>query len=92
MVILRMRSHNEVFFNHTVDKDSKLLNRYYGDLHIPEGIRIVAIIREDGNETVKIYPRMDTRICEGDRIVVFTNLTKESDLARVFGKNVAVEL
>ena len=88
MVILRMRTHNEIFFSHSIDSNSRLLNRYLGDLSIPEGVRIVATIR---NEEV-IYPRMDTKFCDGDRVIVFTNLTKESELARVFGKNVVAEL
>lgn len=88
MVILRMRTHNEMFFSHSIDTESKLHNKYLGDLSIPEGIRIVAVIR--GEEI--IYPRMDTKMLEGDRVIVFTNLIKDSDLARVFGKSVVAEL
>ncbi len=88
MAIVRMRSHNELFFNHSVEHGSKLLDRYYGDIPLPEGIRIVAVVR-DGEV---IYPRLDTLFRDGDSAIVFTNLTREEDLARVFGRNIVAEL
>lgn len=88
MAILRLKDYNELFFIHRIDTESKLLNKYYGDIAIPEGVRLVAIRRDDEI----IYPRMDTPLLEGDSIIVFTNLTKESTLARVFGKNVVSEM
>ncbi len=88
MAIMRMRNYNELFFIHNIDDESKVLDRYLGDLNIPEGIRIVAIVRD--GET--IYPRMDTKLLTGDRAIVFTNLSRESEIAKVFGKNYASEM
>ncbi len=86
-VILRMRSHDEVFFIHEVGKKSKLLDKYYGDLILPNGVRILAISRD----RFTIYPMMDTKFLEGDRVMVFTNFTKDKDLAKVFGRNIVSE-
>lgn len=82
--VLRMRRNSELFFTHTVGSDSRLAGKYIGDITLPDGIRIVAVKR--GDELV--FPEMDTRLADGDVAIVFTNLTNESDLARVFGKRV----
>ncbi len=81
--IIRMRDQNELFFCHVVDSGSKLLDQYLGDIIIPEGIKIVAIVR--GGET--IYPQMDTRILKDDNVIVYTSVPRRSDLVRVFGKS-----
>ena len=86
-VVFRMRNHDEQFFIHDVNQSSKLVNTYYGDLKLPKGIRVLAIKRE--NRT--IYPAMDTIFLEGDRVMVFTNFTKDKDLAKVFGRNTMIE-
>ena len=86
-VVMRMRNSDEQFFIHDVDSHSKLIDRYYGDLILPNGVRVVAIKR---NEDV-LYPAMDTEFMEGDRLLVFTNFTKEKDLAKVFGRNIVSE-
>ena len=82
--LLRLKKDNELFFTHTVREGSKLDGSYLGDLMIPEGIRIVAVKR--GDEL--LFPQIDTKFVQGDVVIVFTNLTNESDLARVFGKRV----
>lgn len=87
-IVLRMRNEDEVLFVHTVDKKSKLLDQYYGDIVVPNGLRIMAIRR--GDRTV--FPLMDTKFEEGDKVVVFTNFTKNSDLAKIFGRAAASEL
>mgnify|MGYP002624238159 CR=1 FL=1 len=86
-VILRMRNHDEQFFIHDVSPASKLFNTYYGDLILPNGLRILAIHR--GDDT--IYPSMDTQFQDGDRVIVFTNFTKDKDLAKVFGRTIVSE-
>jgi hypothetical protein len=35
------------------------------------------------------FPRLDVRFQEGDEIIVFTNVTRQSDLIKVFGKNLS---
>jgi trk system potassium uptake protein TrkA len=86
-VVMRMRNRDEQFFIHDVNKQSKLIERYYGDLSLPNGLSVLAIYR---NGTI-IYPMMDTKFVEGDRVLVFTNFTKEKDLAKVFGRKVISE-
>jgi len=86
-VVMRMRNHDEQFFIHFVTKQSKLMDRYYGDLSLPNGLSVLAIYR---NGSI-IYPMMDTVFEEGDRVMVFTNFTKDKDLARVFGRKIVSE-
>ena len=85
MAIIRLKNHNELFFMHTVNKNSKLLDVYNGDIRMDPGIRIVAY-RRDG---MLKFPRLDVRFQEGDEIIVFTNVTRQSDLIKVFGKNLS---
>jgi Trk K+ transport system NAD-binding subunit len=63
------------------------MDRYFGDLSLPNGLNVLAIYR---NGTI-IYPMMDTMFEEGDRVMVFTNFTKDKDLARVFGRKIVSE-
>ena len=86
-VILRMRNPDEQFFIHDVNDRSKLLDKYYGDLIMPNGLRVLAIQRKDSI----VYPLMDTKFENGDRVMVFTNFTKDKDLAKVFGRNFVTE-
>ena len=86
-VAFRMRNQEEQFFIHDVNERSKLINTYYGDLRLPKGLRVLAIKRND----TTIYPAMDTQFLQGDRVMVFTNFTKDKDLAKVFGRNAVIE-
>lgn len=86
-VIMRMRNRDEQFFIHDVNKQSKLIDRYFGDVVLPNGLSVLGIYR-DGSI---IYPMMDTKFLEGDRVMVFTNFTKEKDLAKVFGRKAISE-
>lgn len=84
---MRMRNHEEQFFIHDVNKQSKLVDSYYGDVPLPNGVSVLGIYR-DGSI---IYPMMDTKFVEGDRVMVFTNLTRQKDLAKVFGRKTISE-
>jgi Trk K+ transport system NAD-binding subunit len=86
-VILRLRDFDQQFFIHDVNKRSKLLGKYYGDLVMDKAVRIVAIKRQDK----LIYPRMDTQFLEGDQAMVFTSKAKDKDLAKIFGRTVLTE-
>lgn len=86
-VLLRMRNHDELFFVHEVTEHSKLYDKYYGDLVIPEGIRIASIYRQGQ----AIYPAMDTKFIEGDRVIVFTNMINSKGLSKVFGRKAVSE-
>ena len=88
MAMMRSRDPDEFYFVHIVDRQSKLLDRYYGDLNIPDGVRIVAVKRG----TDIIYPRLDSRFQDGDSVIVFTSYTRRNDLIRVFGKSSVPEV
>lgn len=83
LALMRMKNYNELFFLHVVDHDSKFCNRYLGDVRIPSGIKVAAISRKGDI----IYPDFDTMILEGDQLIVFTNLTRETEIKKLFGKN-----
>ena len=88
LAIARMQSSDWMFFTHVVDSSSKLLNRFVGDLNMPEGLRLVAIER-DGQI---MYPVLDTRMEEGDSVILFSNAKMESEVVRIFGKGVLPEM
>lgn len=88
LAITRMQSSDWMFFIHEVDEGSKLLDRFVGDLNIPEGLRLVAIRR--GGEIT--YPLLDTKIGLGDSVIMFSNSHMESELVRIFGKGVLPEM
>ena len=81
--IMTARDPNEFYFVHMVDDHSKLLDRYLGDIVIPDGVRVVAVRR--GEET--LFPRLDFRFAKDDSVIVFTSFSRRSDLIRVFGKS-----
>ena len=80
--IMTARDQDEFYFIHFVDGQSKLLDRYLGDMMVLEGVRIVAIKRGDRI----FYPRLDTMFQKNDAVIVFTSFARRSDLIRIFGK------
>jgi len=84
---LMNRGTGETYFVHDVDSESKIIDRYFGDLALPNGIRILAIRRGD----TTIYPKMDTKFTDGDHVLVFTNLSSNKELANIFGRNAVTE-
>lgn len=87
MAIIRLHNQNELFFKHSVDQASKIKDCYLGDLRLPSRIRIVSVLR-DGQF---LFPQLDTRFVEGDTVIVFTDVAKQSELAKVFGNKVSSE-
>lgn len=81
--LMTARDQGEFYFVHVVDDQSKLLDRYLGDLMVPEGVRIVAVKRGDS----MVYPRLDNKFQRDDHVIVFTSFSHRSDLIRVFGKS-----
>ncbi len=88
LAIARMQSSDWMFFTHVVDSGSKLLNRFVGDLNMPEGLRIVAI----EHEGEIVYPLLDNKISDGDSVIMFSNSKMESEVVRIFGKGVLPEM
>lgn len=85
--ILRMSS-GGIFFTHTVSSRSKLEDRFVGDLQMPEGLCLVAIVRRG----VIAYPKMDTKILDGDVAIVFSVNKRESELIKLLGNTSLPEL
>lgn len=86
--LLRLRAVNEIFFRYVVDKNSKMRNKYLGDLEIPKGCRIVAVFRNGQ----MLFPTLTTMFNENDLLIVFTNLFDKTDLKGIFGKETEQEL
>ncbi len=86
--ITRMQFSDGMFFTHTVDDHSKLKDRFVGDLNMPEGLRIVGILR-DGSI---VYPLLDTKLTPGDSVIVFSNGRKEAEITKVLGKRPLPEM
>lgn len=86
--ILRMKREGELFFSVNVDSRSKLCNEHLGDIRLPEGARVVCILR--GEE--RIYPRMDSQFKLGDKVLMFTYNVKMSKLERLFGMAIGIDV
>jgi trk system potassium uptake protein len=82
--IMRMNHEGELFFSATVTSKSALCDEHLGDLRLPEGVRIAAIVRESEIS----YPAMDTVFRNGDKVMLFTYMVKLSKLEKLFGTNV----
>ncbi|MCQ2056196.1 MAG: Trk system potassium transporter TrkA [archaeon] len=77
--ILEMRHSGEKFFTITVESNSKIRDQHMGDIHLPEGVRITCIVRNEE----KIYPRMDTEIHINDILVMFTYNVSTDSLEKI---------
>ncbi len=88
MALMRAREEGEVFFIHNVNEKSSLRDRYIGDLKVPDGVRLVAVKRGDS----MVYPRLDTKLVDGDQVIVFTAQVKRSDLGRLLGRSSVPEV
>ena len=86
--ILKMKGEGELFFSVTIAPKSKLCDQHMGDVHFPEGARATCIIR--GNTT--IYPRMDTQLVSGDRLLMFTYKVNIGKLERLFGTPIDIDV
>ena len=79
--ILKMKHKGEMFFSVNVTAGVKICNERLGDIRMPEGARIVCIIRGE----MKIYPNIDTKIIEGDKVLLFTYNVNIRKLERQVG-------
>jgi trk system potassium uptake protein TrkA len=66
----------------TLDGDAPAIegDRTLGDLALPADARVVAIVRDDN----VIAPRDETRLSEGDHVIVLTTHGAEAEISRVF--------
>lgn len=79
--IVALEHEEEFFFGTTVDEKSAMLGRYYGDMRIPDGMRLVALMRDDK----LIYPKMNTMFQKGDKVMIFTHNANPLVLSRFIG-------
>lgn len=76
------------FFSVTLDKKSVLTGNRIGDIKIPEGVRIAAIIRNGKT----IYPRVNTKFEIGDKVLLFTHMINPTKLSKLLGQVPVTEL
>lgn len=86
--ILQMRHEKELFFSIILNEKSGLAEILVGDLKLPEGSRIVAIVR--GSEA--IFPRLDTGLKVNDKLLIFAYDVKMSKLEKLFHTNIEAEI
>ncbi|MDR3074785.1 MAG: NAD-binding protein [Candidatus Methanoplasma sp.] len=86
--ILAIDRDSEFFFSVTIDKRSGLLNNRLGDINMPGGIRVAAIVRDGAVR----YPRLNTVFESGDKVLLFTHMVNPVELSRLFGHNTPLEL
>jgi trk system potassium uptake protein TrkA len=67
-----------------LDSASPLRDRYFGDVVVPDGVNIFAIIR-DGRT---VFPDLTTKFQKGDDVLLFTHKTDFIQLTNLLGKNV----
>ena len=77
---LMMKHNGRMFFSLTVQPGTHVVDRYIGDLPLPDGCRLAGIIR-DGT---LLFPRYDTKYLPGDQVLMFTNLAKLNKLESMF--------
>ena len=81
--ILKMRHNGEAFFSAQVD--DTLAGKRLGDVRLPDGAKILCIIRKDE----KIYPRLDTKMAHGDTVLIFAFRSNVPKLKKMFEINVS---
>lgn len=86
--ILQMRHEKELFFSIILNEKSGLAEMLVGDLKLPEGSRIVAIVRDND----AIFPRLDTSLKVNDKLLIFAYDVKMSKLAKLFHTNIEADI
>ena len=82
--ILKMRRDKEYFFSVKIDIRTPIFKKLYGDLTIPDGVRFAAVVR-DGKT---MYMKYDTDFREGDRVLVYTYMSKSGAVKKLLGKEI----
>ncbi|MDR3282774.1 MAG: Trk system potassium transporter TrkA [Candidatus Methanoplasma sp.] len=86
--ILNTGHEGEYFFASVLDKHSILVGNRLGDVNMPEGMRIAAVMR--GGEP--IYPHMDTMFMPNDKVLVFTYMANPVEITRLLGQKTPLGL
>ena len=83
--VLQMRYDNETFFSLVINDKSPVAGKRIGDVKLPPGCRITHIIDEDGIR----LPRMDRMFKIGDKVLMFTYMTKLEKIQKMFRANIS---
>ena len=86
--VIKLDGRREYFFSTRLGKNAVLAGRKYGDVKAPEGVRIIAIVREDGLE----FPDLDTEFRTGDEVLIYANFANPVKLNKLVGHETPVEL
>lgn len=78
-----MEQPGDNFLIHTLDPSSILVDNYFGDIVVPEGVNLCGVIRNDKI----IFPDLLFKFRKGDRALVFTHDVDPIRLAHLLGKN-----
>lgn len=78
--LLEMRYDDELFFSLTLNEKSPVIGKKHGDVKLPQGCRITHVI----NDGECITPRMDTEFKIGDKVLMFTYMTKLDKIQKIF--------
>lgn len=81
---IRMERPDDFLFGVDVRHGIPICSMMLGDIHIPEGVRLVAVIRNG----VTFYPELTTRFLEGDRILVYTHMADAVKLSALLGNQI----
>ncbi len=87
-LVMKSRSKNEFFFSVEVSEGSPLSGMFLGDVHMPEGSRIIGLRRNGGFEKLTLRTRLE----DGDEAVVFSSFDCAEELPKALGKNCVPEV
>ncbi len=85
--VVLMHEEGEEFVSITVVERSKMVGVPLGDVKLPEGAHIAVIIKDD----VMIFPRLDTVLEVGDKVLLYAYNTRISKLEKLFQVSIPVE-
>ena len=78
-----MENQGDFFIGFKLDKGSPMANEFYGDLVIPEGVNVCALVRK-GN---MIFPDLLTKFELGDWVLLYTHEVEPLQLTGLLGSN-----
>ena len=78
-----MENRGDFFLGFKLDRGSPMAGEYYGDLVIPEGVNVCAMIRKG----VMTFPDMLTRFEIGDWVLLYTHEVEPLQLTGLLGNN-----
>ena len=81
---IRMERPNDFLFGIDVKPGIPICGMMLGDIKVPEGVRLTAVIR-DGKV---FYPNLTTKFQEGDQVMVYTHMADPIKLSALLGNQI----